>query len=158
MRRGKFLLRRKSRRDRMQAKLNEIMQALRERMHQPIPEQGTWLSGLLPASTTTMPCRPMVARCGHSAMRSPGAGRKRWGVVVKKGTSAGSEWKGWQTTGSPGRASSTPGQISGSPSSTRGESRMHQTCTYGSERGARGNPRPYRDITSRHSARQPYSD
>jgi group II intron reverse transcriptase/maturase len=42
-RRGKFLLRRKSRRDRMRAKLKEIKQALRERMHQPIPEQGTWL-------------------------------------------------------------------------------------------------------------------
>src|SRR5919197_864334 len=42
-RRGKFLIKRKSRRDRMQAKLKEIKQALRRRMHQPIPEQGKWL-------------------------------------------------------------------------------------------------------------------
>jgi RNA-directed DNA polymerase len=42
-RRGKFLLKRKTRRDRMRAKLKEIKEELRKRMHQPIPEQGTWL-------------------------------------------------------------------------------------------------------------------
>ena len=42
-RKGKFLLKRKSRRDRMQTKLKEIKQELRRRMHQPIPEQGKWL-------------------------------------------------------------------------------------------------------------------
>jgi RNA-directed DNA polymerase len=42
-RRGKFLIKRKSRRDRMRAKLKEIKQALRRRMHQPIPVQGKWL-------------------------------------------------------------------------------------------------------------------
>ncbi len=42
-RRGKFLIKRKSRRDRMRAKLTEIKQALRRRMHQPIPVQGKWL-------------------------------------------------------------------------------------------------------------------
>ena len=40
---GKFLVKRKSRRDRMQTKLKEIKQELRRRMHQPIPEQGKWL-------------------------------------------------------------------------------------------------------------------
>ena len=40
---GKFQLQRKTRRDRMQAKLREIKEALQQRMHQPIPEQGTWL-------------------------------------------------------------------------------------------------------------------
>jgi group II intron reverse transcriptase/maturase len=42
-RRGYFLLKRKSRRDRMRAKLQEIKKELRRRMHQPIPEQGKWL-------------------------------------------------------------------------------------------------------------------
>ena len=42
-RRGKFLLKRKTRRDRMRAKLKEIKEELRERMHQPIPKQGAWL-------------------------------------------------------------------------------------------------------------------
>jgi hypothetical protein len=40
---GKFLLKRRSRRDRMQAKLLEIGEELRRRMHQPIPKQGEWL-------------------------------------------------------------------------------------------------------------------
>jgi RNA-directed DNA polymerase len=42
-RRGAFQLQRKSRRDRLQAKLQEIKKVLRTRMHQPIPEQGQWL-------------------------------------------------------------------------------------------------------------------
>src|SRR5580692_5739721 len=42
-RRGGFLVKRKSRRDRMRAKLQTIKQELRQRMHQPIPQQGKWL-------------------------------------------------------------------------------------------------------------------
>jgi group II intron reverse transcriptase/maturase len=43
-RHGAFQLKRKSRRDRMRAKLREIKEALRRRMHDPIPEQGKWLA------------------------------------------------------------------------------------------------------------------
>jgi len=42
-RRGKFQIKRKSRRDRMRAKLQAIKQELRRRIHQPIPVQGKWL-------------------------------------------------------------------------------------------------------------------
>jgi RNA-directed DNA polymerase len=42
-RRGKFLIHRKTRRDRMRAKLREIKEELRRRMHHPIPDQGRWL-------------------------------------------------------------------------------------------------------------------
>jgi len=41
--RGKFLIHRRTRRDRMRAKLKEIKEELWRRMHQPIPEQGRWL-------------------------------------------------------------------------------------------------------------------
>jgi len=41
---GKFLIKRKSRRDRMRTKLKEIKEELRQRRHQPIPEQGKWLA------------------------------------------------------------------------------------------------------------------
>jgi group II intron reverse transcriptase/maturase len=41
--RGHFLLLRKTRRDRMRAKLREIKDGLRQRMHHPIPVQGSWL-------------------------------------------------------------------------------------------------------------------
>ena len=40
---GGFLLWRKSRRDRMRAKLREIKDTLRRRMHHSIPQQGQWL-------------------------------------------------------------------------------------------------------------------
>src|SRR5277367_1664420 len=43
-RRGTFLLKRKTRRDRMRAKLRAIKQEVRRRMHQPIPVQGKWLA------------------------------------------------------------------------------------------------------------------
>jgi RNA-directed DNA polymerase len=42
-RRGGFLLRRKSRRDRMRAKLQDLKEELRRRWHEPIPAQGEWL-------------------------------------------------------------------------------------------------------------------
>ena len=42
-RRGGFQLKRKTRRDRMTAKLLEVKEDLRRRMHRPIPEQGEWL-------------------------------------------------------------------------------------------------------------------
>jgi group II intron reverse transcriptase/maturase len=41
---GKFLVKRKSRRDRMRTRLKEIKEELRLRRHQPIPEQGKWLA------------------------------------------------------------------------------------------------------------------
>ncbi|MBV8578755.1 MAG: group II intron reverse transcriptase/maturase [Acetobacteraceae bacterium] len=42
-RRGYFLVKRKSRLDRMRTKLQEVKVELRRRMHQPLPEQGRWL-------------------------------------------------------------------------------------------------------------------
>jgi group II intron reverse transcriptase/maturase len=42
-RRGKFLIKRKTRRDRMRAKLRMIKEEMWRRMHQPIPQQGKWL-------------------------------------------------------------------------------------------------------------------
>jgi group II intron reverse transcriptase/maturase len=41
---GHFQLKRKSRRDRMRAKLKALKAELRRRMHEPIPEQGRWLA------------------------------------------------------------------------------------------------------------------
>jgi RNA-directed DNA polymerase len=42
-RKGRFLLIRETRRDRLQAKLEELKEQMRQRRHQPIPEQGRWL-------------------------------------------------------------------------------------------------------------------
>jgi hypothetical protein len=42
-RQGRFQLQRKTRRDRMRAKLRELKGKLRRRMHAPVSEQGRWL-------------------------------------------------------------------------------------------------------------------
>jgi group II intron reverse transcriptase/maturase len=42
-RQGKFLIKRKSRRDRVRTKLKDVKDKLLRRMHQPIPEVGKWL-------------------------------------------------------------------------------------------------------------------
>jgi RNA-directed DNA polymerase len=42
-RRGGFQIQRKTRRDRMRARLKAVKEELRRRMHQPIPEHGRWL-------------------------------------------------------------------------------------------------------------------
>jgi RNA-directed DNA polymerase len=42
-RQGKFVLKRKTRRDRMRAKLRMVKEGMWRRMHQPIPDQGIWL-------------------------------------------------------------------------------------------------------------------
>ena len=42
-RKGHFLIQRKTRRDRMMAKLLELKEEMRRRMHWPIPKQGKWL-------------------------------------------------------------------------------------------------------------------
>jgi RNA-directed DNA polymerase len=46
-RRGAFQLQRKTRADRMRAKLREIKAQLRDRMHHAIPEQGRWLKAVV---------------------------------------------------------------------------------------------------------------
>ena len=46
-RNGRFLLQRKTRRDRLRAKLKEVKEEMRQRRHQPIPEQGKWLKQVL---------------------------------------------------------------------------------------------------------------
>ena len=44
---GSFMLQRKTRTDRMRAKLLEIKEQMRKRMHASIPEQGTWLRSVV---------------------------------------------------------------------------------------------------------------
>lgn len=45
--RGGFLLHRKTRRDRMRAKLRALKADLKRRMHEPIPQQGQWLAQVM---------------------------------------------------------------------------------------------------------------
>src|SRR5580693_3836492 len=77
----------------------------------------------------------MSPTCG--GLRSSGAARR----IARHGRT----WPSSPITGFPNRASSTPGPTSASPSNTQGGSRMRESRTYGSVRGALSNERPYRD-------------
>lgn len=78
-RRGAFQLVRFTRRDRMRATLKAIKEKLRQRMHQPIPEQGTWLRKVvkgyfayhaIPTNTQTLSAfRYVVMRMWRHALR-----------------------------------------------------------------------------------------
>lgn len=46
-RRGSFMVKRKTRRDRMRATLQEVKKGLLRRMHSPIPDQGRWLRSVV---------------------------------------------------------------------------------------------------------------
>src|SRR6516225_9887706 len=65
--------------------------------------------------------------------------------VAKRDTEPGPGLTCSLTTCFPGRASSTLGPNSDLPSFTRGRSRMRESRTYGSVRGAGSDLRPYRD-------------
>ena len=145
-RKGGFLMKRKSRGDRVRAKLKEIKEGLRQRMHQPLARQGKWLaqvvSGLvqllrrahqLPrARRLPLPCRRSLAA------HAPAAQPER---PIRRGSGCAS----WPTTGCPSRQFFTHGPSAASPSNTRGGSRMRESRPYGSVRGALSNERPYRD-------------
>jgi RNA-directed DNA polymerase len=68
-RQGKFLVKRKSRRDRAKAKLREIKATLRSKMHLPIPEQGRWLgqvvTGYFAYHAVPSNLNPLVAFHNH---------------------------------------------------------------------------------------------
>src|SRR5271169_3565510 len=142
-RRGKFQIRRKSRRDRMQAKLQAIKQELRRSMHEPIPKQGRWLQQVVtgyfnyhavPTNSSTLTAFLFhVTNLWRRTLRHRKTGRP------------GSGSSGWPTTGPRNRESFIRGQRIASPSDTQGGSRMPELGPYGSVRGARGNSRPYRE-------------
>src|SRR6185437_4850934 len=65
-RRGGFLLKRTTRRDRMQARLLAIQEGLRRRMHTTIEEQGDWLRQVMGGSLSTTPYPPTPMPGGRS--------------------------------------------------------------------------------------------
>jgi hypothetical protein len=142
---GRFLIHRKSRPDRMRAKLKEIKKTLRQRMHESIPAQANGWDKSCAATSTITPCRPTAPPLQPSDTTSWIYGGARSGDAVRKTTRPGSGCCAWSTTGFPSRPSFIPGPASASPSDTRGGSRMRESRTYGSVRGARSNARPYRD-------------
>ncbi len=142
-RRGNFLLKRKTRRDRMVAKLKEVKGELRQRMHQPIPMQGTWLRqvvtgffGLARSADKLPGTRGLPAPCCPSLAAHAAAAQPERRLHLETDREAG------RRLPPKNPASFTPGRASASPLNTRGGSRMREIRTYGSVRGASSNGCP----------------
>jgi len=81
---GKFQLQRKTRADRMRAKLQEIKQKLRRRMHQPIPEQGKWLGRVIRGYFNYHAVPTNGRALEYSGIMSPTSGGARCGVAARR--------------------------------------------------------------------------
>src|SRR6266576_3633360 len=96
----------------------------------------------------TMQCRPTSRHLRPSGSISPDSGGARFDGAVKRTARRGHGSRSWLTTSFPNPASFILGQASALPSNTQGGSRMRESRTYGSVRGACSNGRPYRDPAS----------
>ena len=149
-RRGKFQIKRRSRRPRVRGKVAS---------HQ---------TGIATEhASANSPAGKMVAAGRHRLLQLPRGADKRSGTdrvplprhqsLAAHATAAeperlgrpGSGSSGWPTTGSRNRKSFIRGQRGASPLDTQGGSRMPELGPYGSVRGARSNSRPYRESRRR---------
>src|SRR5260370_16049104 len=92
--------------------------------------------------------RPTSGHLRASGSMSPDSGGARFDGAVKRTARRGHGSRSWLTTSFPNPASFILGQACALPSNTQGGSRMRESRTYGSVRGACSNGRPYRDPNS----------
>jgi hypothetical protein len=145
-RRGDFQIWRKSRRDRMRAKLREVKEELRRRMHKPIPETGTWLAQVVASPIT--PYRLIAGRWQRSDTMSSSSGTDSYVDVARECGWCGSGWRNWPTSFCPSHGSCILGRACGLPSGTRGRSPVPESGSLGPARGALRNGRPYRETSA----------
>jgi len=149
-RRGRFLVERKTRRDRMRAKLKEIKEELRRRRHKPMPAQGKWLrqvvAGFFAYHAVPTNGRSLGAFRYHvtnlwrrTLRRRSQKDRTTWARVTKLAD----DWL-------PRPRIRHPWPSQRFAVSTRGRSRMREGRTSGSVRGALSNERPYHDYKTHH--------
>ena len=106
-RKGLFQIKRKPRADRMRAKLKEVKEGLRQRMHRTIADKGDGWGRSSRVTSTTSPCRPTTARSAPSATGST-SGDARFGGVAKRIARPGTGWTNWSANSSPSLPSPPP--------------------------------------------------
>ena len=87
--RGGGRLKRRTRRDRMQAKIKEVAGELRRRMHQSIPQQGKWLKQVITGFFNYHAVPTNWAALGAFVPRSPNAGAGHSADAAKREISTG---------------------------------------------------------------------
>ena len=141
---GRFQLQRKTRRDRMRATLRRVRDELRQRMHQPIPDQGRWLrqvtTGFFAYHAVPTNRRALVAFRHHlsvlwkrSLSRRSQKARLTWERMLKLVN----DWL-------PTARILILGRPNALTSNTQGGSRVREWRLLGSVRGVRSNAHPYR--------------
>jgi hypothetical protein len=148
-RRGDFQIRRKSRGDRMMAKLREIQEALRKRMHVPIPEVGQWLAQIVAGHFAYHAVPTNSRRCTRFATMSLCSGTGNCAGAARGHTWCGRGWRNLRTNFSQSPVSFIRGRVCGLPSNTRGRSRVRESRSLGSVRGAVSPYREHDQIASR---------
>ncbi len=144
-RRGKFLIHRTSRRDRVRAKLKEVKDKLRMRMHRPLPETGKWLGQVVrdfmnyhavPTNSRAVDgFRDSVLWLWRRAARRRGDRDKTgWSQIMQ-----------FAARHLPAARILHPWPEKRFAVRHPRWSRMRESRTYSSVRGARSNARPYRD-------------
>jgi hypothetical protein len=121
------------------------LRRLRRRILQSIPEQGRWLKLVITGY--------YAYHAGPTNFRSLGVFRdhvvRLWGRTLRRRSQKRAST--WERIGKVAddwlhnRASFTLGRAFALPSNTRGKSRMRETRSSGSVRGASGDGRPYRE-------------
>ncbi len=124
---GKFQLRRKTRRKPLKAKLKEIKQELLRRRHEPVAEQGRWRNPgdwhrSCGATSPTTRCPPTARPWPPFAEMSNGVGCTRSGAEARMTGRPGRSSPSWPNTGYQKCESSVPGQLNASSSNTQGRS------------------------------------
>ena len=143
------MLHRKTRADRMKAKLREIKDALTRCLLLRFLTKGVGCSRRCAGTSRTTRCRPTTGRWPASATASPRCGDACCAGEARRRPSPGTVCAASSMRGCRFRESFNRGRASAFPSSTRGRSRMREFRTYGSVRGVPGNTHPYRDRTPR---------
>jgi Reverse transcriptase (RNA-dependent DNA polymerase) len=142
----RFTVKRKTIGKRMRAKLQEIRQKLRQRMHDAVPKTGKWLRSVVCRATSTITRFPATGNGSRPfAMGLPGTGGRRYAAVANVAASTGSAWTDWCVGGFPASASCIRIRVSALTPFIQGRSRMRESRSYGSVRGVAGDRYPYRD-------------
>src|SRR5277367_2361055 len=113
-------------------------------------DKGNGLARWSKAGSTTTPCPPTFACSVRSASMLSTSGGARSGGAARRTSRHGKGSKVSRVNGCLLPRSSIRGRLTASASNTRGGSRMRESRSYGSERGAFSNGRPYRDRTDGH--------
>ena len=121
----------------MQAKLAEIKEEMRRRLHRPIPDQGAWprqvVAGFFGYHAVPTNSRALLAFRHHVTalwLRSLRRRSQTDGSAWERITRLADAWFA-------NRVSFIAGRHSASPSNTQDGSRMRESRTYGSVRGGR---------------------